>query len=301
MFYSTNQPQLGLVLLRCLNMVVTHRVSLLSLAIAVLALVSTMGMPSAHATHPVPSKTRADYTSTPSLTPSIVASPSPMTTRASATAAPTPSPVPPPPPPPPQPGVNCAVQKCIALTFDDGPGAYTAQVQAMLDAHGAKATFFVLGNSVAAHPDTVKNLAADGMAIAMHTCNHPQLTALSPQGQQQEVACSAASLRAVGIEPTLLRPPYGSHNTTTDALGYPIILWNVDSEDWKNRNAQVTTQRVLAGAHPGAIVLMHDIQTATVQALPGILASLQAQGYAFATIAELIPSAHPGGVYTHQV
>lgn len=195
--------------------------------------------------------------------------------------------------------VDCSVAKCVALTFDDGPGPSTARLLDALNAADAKATFFVLGECAAAHPELVAREAREGHVVANHTLDHKQLTRLKRDGQVSEVERGADAIAAAGApRPTLLRPPYGSLNADTKTLGVPLILWDVDTLDWKHRDSAVVTQAALAGAHPGAIILMHDIHPTTVAAVPGILAKLKAQGYTFVTVPELLGTMSPGVVYT---
>lgn len=187
------------------------------------------------------------------------------------------------------PRVNCARLKCVALTFDDGPGPYTMRLLDELDAAHVKATFFEIGQNVAAHRDVVRRQVADGMVIGNHTWDHKQLTALGRAAQQNEVARTTAALVAAGApRPSLLRPPYGSFNSSTRALGYSVINWDVDSEDWKNRNAATTTALIMKEVRPGSIVLMHDIQPSSVRAVPRIIALLRARGYTLVTVPQLI-------------
>ncbi len=97
-----------------------------------------------------------------------------------------------------------------------------------------------------------------------------------------------------------MRPPYGSYAPQTTTLGQSIILWDVDTEDWKNRSAAVTTNRALATVRSGSIILMHDIHASTVEAVPGIVAALKARGFTLVTIPQLLGSTTPGKVYTRR-
>ena len=221
-------------------------------------------------------------------------------------------PLPPPPappvPPPPAPGqstggpVDCTVAKCIALTFDDGPGAYTQQLLDILASKGVKATFYLVGKQVAAYPDTTRNIAAAGHAIGNHTWGHPNLPTLSSADRLQQInSTSQAIIDAIGHGPSTMRPPYGAADAATLAdlasVGLPVILWDVDSEDWKNRDAAKTTERVMATSRAGSIVLMHDIHASTIQAVPGIIDQLAAQGYTFVTVDQMLGAMNPGQKY----
>jgi peptidoglycan-N-acetylglucosamine deacetylase len=203
---------------------------------------------------------------------------------------------------PPTTNVNCDQLRCVALTFDDGPGPYTDQLLSELTTKGVHATFFLVGRSVATRPDIVRREAAAGETLGNHTWDHPDLTAMSDAEIGDEVDRTSAAIKAAtGFTPELVRPPYGSTNDTVasvlKARGQAQILWNVDTEDWKNLNVAVTTQRALDGARPGAIILMHDIHPTTVQAVPGIIDQLRARGYTLVTIPQLLGKVSPGQKY----
>ncbi len=221
-----------------------------------------------------------------------------------------PEPAPPPEPVPPAPSapadeVDCAVLRCIALTFDDGPGPYTAELLDELRAEDVRATFFVVGRNAAAHPDLVRQLVADGHAVGNHTWSHPRLPDVGPAAVATELDRTAAVLADLGVTTSLMRPPYGATDATVASVmadrGYAQVLWDVDTRDWSNRDVAITTERALAGAHGGAIVLMHDIHPTTVQAVPGILDALHAAGYTLVTVPELLgPDLRAGAVYAHR-
>lgn len=195
--------------------------------------------------------------------------------------------------------VDCAVATCIALTFDDGPGPYTARLLDELVSARAPATFFMLGRSARQYPQLVARAAAFGMVVANHTWDHRDLAHLTPAQQQREVTSTSALLEQLTGQPvTLLRPPYGSYDHTTRGLGLPLVLWDVDTQDWANRNTQTTTRRALKGARPGAIILMHDIRPTSVTAVPGIIAALRKQGYTLVTVPQLLGTTAAGQVYT---
>jgi peptidoglycan-N-acetylglucosamine deacetylase len=188
--------------------------------------------------------------------------------------------------------VNCAKAKCIALTFDDGPGPYTRRLLKMLAQKKVSATFFLIGGSVSTRPDLVKAEIAAGHAIGNHSWDHPQLTKLSKTRIKDEVDRTARAIqKAAGVSTTLVRPPYGATNGVVASIlrsrGDAQILWNVDTEDWKNLNARITTRRALAGARRGGIILMHDIHSTSVDAVPRIIDKLRARGFTLVTVPEL--------------
>lgn len=193
----------------------------------------------------------------------------------------------------PRPGVDCAVARCVALTFDDGPGPDTGTLLDELAARDVPATFFVVGRQVQAYPDLVAREHAEGHVVGNHTWSHPDLRTLGPDQVADELDRTARAVAdATGQPPVLVRPPYGAVDDQVLSVlagrGETAVLWDVDTEDWKNRDATETTRRALDGAHPGAILLMHDVHPSTVQAVPGLVDQLRAQGYTLVTVPELL-------------
>lgn len=214
-------------------------------------------------------------------------------------------PKPPEPKPTPAPAAPPAVNsggKVIALTFDDGPGPYTAQLLDILDQHGAKATFFLIGSKVSAQADVLRRMHSRGHQLGNHSWSHPELPKL-PVGQiAGEIdRTNDAIKQATGVKPTILRPPYGATNSVVleqlRARGMSSILWSVDTRDWADRNSEIVCSRAVAGAHPGAIILMHDIHQTSVGAVPCILNALKQQGYSFVTVQGLLGNMAPGAGY----
>lgn len=198
--------------------------------------------------------------------------------------------------------VDCAVTKCIALTFDDGPGPYTQRLLDTLEQYKAKATFFVVGANVGRYKETLMREAANGHEIGNHTWSHRSLPTLSDEGVSQELeSTSDAIANVLGYAPNLVRPPYGATNSRVNQLAHnPVILWDVDTVDWKSLSSDAVVKEATASAHPGAIVLMHDIHSSTVDAVPEILKRLRAEGYQFVTVSQLLSSKSPaaGVVYS---
>jgi peptidoglycan/xylan/chitin deacetylase (PgdA/CDA1 family) len=199
--------------------------------------------------------------------------------------------------------VNCAVQACVALTFDDGPVAQTTELLDIFARKGAKATFFVVGSNAANHPEILRRMVAEGHVVANHTMDHAQLTRLSADAVRKELTRANDQIRnATGQTPTLVRPPYGATNATVrsvaSGLGMSQIMWNVDPEDWKDKNAATVRSRVLANTGRGDIVLSHAIHPTTRAAYAGIIDGLRAKGYVLVTIPELLGSSlTPGQAY----
>ena len=193
----------------------------------------------------------------------------------------------------PKPDVDCKVVSCVALTFDDGPGDQTDRLLAALREKGVRATFFTIGKNVKANPGIVKKEAAEGHSVGNHSWDHPQLTKLTPEELRKELKNTSDSIVEAGAPaPVLMRPPYGSSNAAVlkaiGENGMAETRWDVDTEDWKNKNAAVTTQRALAGARPGSVILMHDIHASSVDAVPGLIDQLRAKGYTLVTVPQLM-------------
>ena len=213
-----------------------------------------------------------------------------------------PEPKPAPKPAPAAPPAANSGGKVIALTFDDGPGPYTAQLLDILDQHGAKATFFLIGSKVSGQANVVRSIHARGHQLGNHSWSHPELPKL-PVGQiASEIdRTNDAIKQATGITPAILRPPYGAVNgVVLEQLrlrGMSSILWSVDTRDWADRNSDIVCSRAVAGARPGAIILMHDIHQTSVGAVPCILSALKQQGYLFVTVQGLIGNMAAGAGY----
>ena len=188
----------------------------------------------------------------------------------------------------------------IAMTFDDGPSAtLTPKLLDLLAAHHIKATFFVIGENVAEHPEIVARAAREGHEIGNHSWSHPNLGKMSDQGVRSQLQQTDDAIKnATGTRPTLMRPPYGSitpreKHWIHDEFGYRVILWDVDPYDWKRPGPAVVRNRILKETQPGSIVLSHDIPPGTIEAMPSTFDALEAKGFKFVTVSELIRMATP--------
>ena len=208
-----------------------------------------------------------------------------------------------PPTPDPNQKVDCHKVKCIALTFDDGPVAGTADLLNLLKKENVPATFFVVGQMAQAQPAILARMASEGHVIGNHSYNHANFTKLKAGSIRKQITdTNTIIFKATGQRTTLLRPPFGESNTTVRGiekdLGMAQILWCVDPLDWKDRDAKVVAGRVIAAAKPGAIILSHDIQATTREAYKTIIPKLRAQGYVFVTVPQLLGSPHAGASYS---
>ena len=174
----------------------------------------------------------------------------------------------------------------VRLTFDDGPHPdITPQILDTLRARGVAATFFVIGEYVAARPDLVRRETLEGHKVANHTWNHPYLTQLTAPQQQDQFRRTTDAIVAAGApQPVEWRPPYEDWNVSVRdlaaTLGMSMALWNyeTDSNDWKGGSAETITNTVVGNAHDGAVILMHDRFQTTATALPAVLSGLAQKG-----------------------
>jgi len=190
-------------------------------------------------------------------------------------------------------GIDCDHLKCIALTFDDGPGSDTTDgLLETLAVEHVRATFFVVGSNVRADPGPMIRAAWDGHEIGIHTWDHRALPGRPLTNVADDITRTADEItRRSGVRPDVLRPPYGAIDSTTgDKIPYPVIIWSVDPDDWRDHNANLVASRVISAGTPGSIVLMHDVYPTTVAAVPQIIAFYKAHNYTFVTVSELYNS-----------
>ncbi len=193
----------------------------------------------------------------------------------------------------PHPKIDCQANPCVALTFDDGPGPYTAQLLDTLKEKDSKATFFLIGSHVSSYPDQVKREAEEGHAVGNHTWDHADLSKQSAATITNEVAATDQAIMDAGApQPILVRPPYGATSPTVHSIlasrGQAEIHWSIDTLDWKNLDVAKDIEMATATAQPGSIILMHDIHPETVAAVPEIIDDLHLAGYDLVTVPELL-------------
>lgn len=197
-------------------------------------------------------------------------------------------------------GVDCA--NCVAITYDDGPGAETNRLLDKLKAKNAHASFMVIAPSAEQHPELLKRMKAEGHTIGNHTKSHRQLNTLPYDQVSQEIdAGNAAIKKATGQGTRWVRPPYGATNATVDQVtrdkGVSQALWDVDTVDWKDRNSEHVCSSAVQGARAGSIVLMHDIHPTTVDAADCVINGLRAKGLEPVSLDRLLRTPVPGKRY----
>lgn len=181
-------------------------------------------------------------------------------------------------------------KKYISITFDDGPGPYTQELLDGLKERGVKAAFFMLGQQVKLYPNTVKRIAAEGHMVGSHTYDHKDLKKMTDAQVKKELDDTDAAIKAAaGVTASALRPPFGSYTKEQmKKVDKMIVLWNVDPNDWKDRNAQTVCDRIVRDAKNGAIILSHDIYKTSVHGVLKAIDILQKQGYVFVRPDELV-------------
>ncbi|HEX9175195.1 polysaccharide deacetylase family protein [Mycobacterium sp.] len=199
--------------------------------------------------------------------------------------------------------VDCSKVKCVAFTFDDGPGPYTDRLLQILNDNDAKATFFLIGNKVAANPAGAKRIVDAGMEVGSHTWEHPNMTTIPSDaiaGQLSKASDAIAS--ATGQTPKLWRPAGGLTNDEVNNVaaqqGLAAILWDVIPFDWINDSDTAATRYMLMSQiKPGSVVLFHDTYSSTVDLVYQFLPVLKANGYHLVTVSQLLGPRAPGSVY----
>lgn len=199
--------------------------------------------------------------------------------------------------------VDCAVVKCVAFTFDDGPSPYTDRLLQVLAAENAKATFFLIGDKVAANPAGARRIGDAGMEIASHTWEHPNMTTIPPGDIAAQFSKANDAIEAAtGHRPTLVRTAGGLINDQVLAeannQGLADINWDVIPFDWINdANLAASRQVLMTQIKPGSVVLFHDTYSSTVDLVYQFLPVLRANDYHLVTVSHLLGSRAPGSTY----
>ncbi|MEG2000482.1 MAG: polysaccharide deacetylase family protein [Evtepia sp.] len=187
-------------------------------------------------------------------------------------------------------GMDPPSHKYIALTFDDGPRRKTTtRLLDGLAARGVHASFFLIGELVDGREDIVQRMHAEGHQIGLHTNTHIILSNLSRAKFDHEIGGNRAILEEiVGKEAFMIRPPFGITDAAVRSwVNAPLIRWSIDTLDWKDQNCPRIVSVVCKEARDGAIILMHDIYSTSVDAALEIVDRLMAEGYLFVTMEQL--------------
>jgi peptidoglycan/xylan/chitin deacetylase (PgdA/CDA1 family) len=203
-------------------------------------------------------------------------------------------------------------QKAVALTFDDGPSpVYTPQIMALFKKSQAHGTFFVMGHRVEQHPALVERLIKAGHEVGNHSFSHPRFTKIAQTSREQELERTAVDLDLLGCPQArrLFRPPYSAYDdrlkTYLAHTHRRLVLWSIDSGDWRGLAAPAIIKNVLSRVRNGSIIIFHDNDEnaradrhPTLEALSIILPALKTAGYRMVTVSELLSGhsspCHPG-------
>ncbi|MGW5877435.1 polysaccharide deacetylase family protein [Nocardiopsis terrae] len=184
---------------------------------------------------------------------------------------------------------DCTEVKCVALTFDDGPGQYTDELLDTLEEHNARATFYLLGSRVSSYEEEVERMAEQGHEVGNHTWKHDDLATLSAEQIQDDLDHTDKAISEItGRTPATMRPPYGSlDDTARGAIDHPMMLWDVDTLDWEHRDGDRILDITEDETRAGSVVLFHDIHRTSVDAIPDVLEQMAANDYHFVTVSYL--------------
>ena len=179
----------------------------------------------------------------------------------------------------------------VALTFDDGPRRSTTEklLDGLLE-RGASATFFVVGEELAGNEDLVERMKNEGHQIGNHTWSHVRLTGTPNETALEELGRTDEALRDIlGDGDYWIRPPYGMVEEELESLlQVPLVKWSVDPKDWESRDTKKVVEAIRENVGHNAIILLHDISPTSVEAALQMVDTLQAEGYWFVTVEELL-------------
>ncbi|MCS5722533.1 polysaccharide deacetylase family protein [Herbiconiux sp. CPCC 203407] len=194
-----------------------------------------------------------------------------------------------------QEAVDCGLFACVAVTFDDGPGAHTEQILDDLDSRRAAATFYVQGYRSANNPSALARMQSTGHQIGNHTWDHPDLTKLTDEQIKAQLDRTSQAVQdATGSRPSTFRPPYGAvDERVLMQTDLPAILWTVDTNDWQLPDDPLLLDRAVQQPGPGSIVLLHDIHENTARLTPAVLDGLLGRGFTLVTVRQLLGTPAP--------
>ena len=179
----------------------------------------------------------------------------------------------------------------VALTFDDGPRRSTTEklLDGLLE-RGASATFFVVGEELAGNEDLVERMKNEGHQIGNHTWSHVRLTGTPNETALEELGRTDEALRDIlGDGDYWIRPPYGMVEEELESLlQVPLVKWSVDPKDWESRDTKKVVEAIRENVGHNAIILLHDIYPTSVEVALQMVDTLQAEGYWFVTVEELL-------------
>lgn len=182
-------------------------------------------------------------------------------------------------------------KKYVALTFDDGPNPKTTpELLDILKKYNVKATFFTLWKNVAAYPEIVKREKKEWHEIASHSWSHSSFLRLKNEQIKKEIKTTDDAIKnAIWIEAKLFRPPYWAQDQRTNKLVWKtIVMWSVDSLDWKYRKVEKNLQHTMKQVSNWSIILFHDIHQTSVDTIEPLIKKLKSEWYEFLTVSEIL-------------
>lgn len=193
--------------------------------------------------------------------------------------------------------LDCRLLPCVALTYDDGPGPYTARLLRTLRAKHARATFFMVGSRVPGNEAILRRAVKDGHELGSHTMDHADLTMRSLSSARSDVRRAAKAITAASHrEVRLFRPPYGAiDDRIIRAVDMPAILWSVDTNDWREPGRAALIERSVPVVDPGGIILFHDIHVDSVAVAGRVVLGLRDRGFELVTVSQLFDGKVPLG------
>ncbi len=199
-------------------------------------------------------------------------------------------------------------KKMVAITYDDGPHEiYTPQILDILEEYEARATFFMIGNRIEHHIETVKRMVLLGCELGNHTYGHKDISRMSDEAMKEQLDISVKVLSQFLDEeflPKVLRPPFGNTDQhLKEICDYPMVNWSIDTKDWSLQNVKYSVNEVLSQVQDGDVILLHDMYETTVEITAIIVKELTEQGYQLVTVSEMFEAKQiqleNGKVYRH--
>lgn len=189
----------------------------------------------------------------------------------------------------------------VAFTFDDGPRAEsTGKILDVLEKYDSRATFFLVGNRIDDYQDVVRREYELGCDVANHSYSHAKFSELKPEKIERQIENTNNKLKKIlGVGASLVRTPYGETSSKVlKNVNYPVILWDIDTLDWKSRNSKKVVRKILNNVSDGDIILMHDIYDSTADAVAKVVPKLKKKGFQIVSVSQLFkykgvtPEAH---------
>lgn len=178
----------------------------------------------------------------------------------------------------------------IALTFDDGPGEATGRLLDELKERNVKATFFVIGEYAEKYPELIQREVEEGHIVGNHTYSHVDIAKLSEEEAKEEIEKTNQIVKEIsGATIEYIRPPFGDgKRELEEQMNLMTVMWSVDPLDWTTENEEEIVNKVVTDTSENDIILLHDCYESSVNAAIRIIDILQAEGYEFVTVEELL-------------